>query len=231
MPSDPLHAVEGLAARSKELTRQALRLQVLRDQLVAERQAKEAEIAQLGDDLERLTKVGELFRTLMDRMVLGQVRSIESVVTEGLAAIFADQQLSFEADVGQRYNKISIDFFIRQGQQDTVEVRGHPLESFGGGPASVASLILRLLAILRLRKWPLILLDETLAAVSDEYTDAAGRFLRKLAESSGIDLLMITHKQSYLDHANAAYHGSEATQADGTWSLHLKKIRGQDEKP
>jgi len=198
---------------------------VARDALVSEVAEKKAEIGQLGEDIEKIVKVGELLRVLMDKLVLDQVRGIESVITEGLNTIFADQDLAFEAEVGTKYNKIAIDFLIRQGKDETA-IRGHPLESFGGGPASVASLVLRLLALLRLKKWPLLLLDETMAAVSDEYTDQAGRFLRKLAESSGIDLLMITHKQSYLDHAATAYQGTEESQPDGTWSLGLRRIRG-----
>jgi hypothetical protein len=202
-----------------------MRLQAARDALVADVVEKESEIGTLSEDIEKLTKVGELLRMLMDKLVLDQVRGIEGIVTEGLGTIFHDQDLTFEAEVGTKYNKIAIDFLLRQGQ-DEAAVRGHPLESFGGGPSSVASLVLRLLALLRLKKWPLLLLDETLAAVSDEYTEQAGRFLRKLAETTGIDLLMITHKQSYLDHAQTAYHGSEETEADGTWSLGLKRMRG-----
>jgi ABC-type thiamine transport system ATPase subunit len=88
--------------------------------------------------------------------------------------------------------------------------------------------VLRLLALLRLKRWPLLLLDETLAAVSDEYVDQAGLFLRKLAETTGINLLMITHKQSYLDHAKVAYQGVEDTEEDGSWSLGLRRIRGHE---
>lgn len=225
MSSDPVHALEGLTARTRELSRRALRLQVARDALVAEVAEKEAEVASLSESIEKLTKVGELLRVLMDRLVLDQVKSIEGIVTEGLHTIFHDQSLAFEAEVGTKYNKVAIDFFLRQGADETV-IRGHPLESFGGGPSSVASLVLRLLALLRLKKRPLLLLDETLAAVSDEYTDQAGKFLCKLADSTGIDLLMITHKQSYLDHAHLAYQGTEDTQDDGTWSLGLRRIRG-----
>ena len=225
MPSDPVHAIEGLTSRTKSLSQRALRLQVARDALAAEMSEKEATVAQLSEEIEKLTKVGELLRALMDKLVLDQVRGIEGIVTEGLRTIFHDQELAFEADVGTKYNKVAIDFLLRQGDADSV-VKGSPLESFGGGPSSVASLVLRLLALLRLKKWPLLLLDETLAAVSDEYTDQAGKFLQKLAETTGIDLLLITHKQSYLDHAQVAYHGFEDTHPDNTWSLGLKRIRG-----
>jgi chromosome segregation ATPase len=225
MPSDSLRALEGLTARTREISRKAMRLQVAREALVAEVADREAEVASLSDRIEKLTKVGELLRVLMDRLVLDQVRSIEGIVTEGLQTIFHDQALAFEAEVGTKYNKVAIDFMLRQGSDESA-IRGHPLESFGGGPSSVASLVLRLLALLRLKRKPLLLLDETLAAVSDEYTDQAGQFLRKLADSTGIDLLVITHKQSYLDHAHTAYQGAEETQEDGTWSLGLRRIRG-----
>jgi len=228
MQGDTVHAIEGLIERTREISRKGLRLQVVRDALATEITEKEAEVAQLGSEVEKLTKVGELFRALMDKLVLDQVQSIESIVTEGLRTIFFDQPLAFEAEVGQKYGKVAIDFLIRQGDHDTT-IKGHPLESFGGGPSSVASLVLRLLALLRLQKWPILLLDETLAAVSDEYTEQAGLFLQKLAESSGIDLLLITHKQSFLDHAKQAYHGFEDAQPDGTWSLGLRRIRGKHE--
>lgn len=225
MPRNPFHAVQGIAERSQALSQKALRHKMARDTVIQDIADKKAEIVTLTEDMEKLTKVGELLRVLMDKLVLDQVQGIEATITEGLNTIFTDQDLTFQAEVSTKYNKIAIDFLIQQGK-DEMAVKGHPLESFGGGPASVASLVLRLLALLRLKKWPLLLLDETLAAVSDEYTDQAGRFLRKLAESSGIDLLVITHKQSYLDHATTAYHGSEETQPDGTWSLGLRRIRG-----
>lgn len=228
MPSDALHAQQGLTFRRRvqTLNRNAARIQAVRDQLSGDLEARHREVERLTKQVERLTKVGELLRVLMDKLVLDQVKTIEGVVTEGLRAIFYDQTLSFEAEVSQKYNKIAIDFFLRQGDE-SMAIRGHPLESFGGGPSSIASLVLRLLALLRLKRAPILLLDETLAAVSDDYIDAAGQFLRKLAATTGIDILLVTHKQAFLDHAEMAYQGHEANAGDdGSWSLGLRKLRG-----
>jgi ABC-type iron transport system FetAB ATPase subunit len=171
-----------------------------------------------------LSQVEELLRALMDALVLKQVRAIESMVTEGLQSIFHDQDLHFEAEVSPKYNKISIDFFIRRGAKDSpLAIRGKPLDSFGGGPTSVSSLLLRVLALMSLKRFPLLLLDETLAAVSEEYTDKTGQFLRTLATKLDVPLLMITHKPAYLDHATQAYRCAEVTNDDGTSYLQLKK--------
>lgn len=208
--------------RLRAIRESATSLQVLRDQLRKELNTRHQEVESLTLRLDLLSKVGELFRALMDRLVLDHVRSIEQVISEGLRTIFVDQDLSFEAEVSQRYNKIAIDFVIRQ-DNERVPVRGHPLESFGGGPASVASLILRVIALLRLKRWPFLALDETLAAVSDDYIDQTGLFLRKLAETTGISILLVTHKQAFLDHALIAYRGTTVVAEDGSRHLRLQR--------
>jgi len=225
---DPLRAQHGLTdwrTRAKALGETATRLQAVRDRLTEELVDRQDEVAALSLRGDKLTKVGELLRALLDKLVLDQVKTIEGVVTEGLHAIFPDLALAFEAEVGTKYNKIAIDFFIKQGTDD-ITVRGAPMESFGGGPTSVSSLILRLLSLLRLKRFPILFLDETLAAVSDEYIDDAGQFLHKLASSTGIDILFVTHKAAYLEHATHAFQGFEDTEDDGSWNLGLRRIRG-----
>jgi len=212
------------AARTEALALKAARLQALRDQKRADLESKSAEVTALSAQIEKLFKVGELLRILLDKLVTDRVRTLEALVSEGLKTIFFDQKLSFEAAIGQARNRVSIDFFIRQGDEEA-GVRGHPLDSFGGGPASIVSLILRLLLLLRLKRFPVLLLDETLAAVSDEYVDAAGRFLQRLAESTNIDILFVTHKQAFLEHANIAYQGSEELGADETTWLDIRRLR------
>lgn len=227
MQSDPLHAVEGVdgwAQRVQRLQNSAIRFKTVRDQLVDELTLTEEEIAELARRQEVLTKVSELYRVLMDQMVMGQVRTIETIVSEGLKTIFFDQDLSFRAEVSQKYNKISVDFYICQGDPDNGGIKGSPLDSFGGGPSSIASLILRILTLLRLKRKRVLLLDETLAAVSDDYIEATGLFLQKLAETSNLSLLMVTHKPSFLEHASLSYHGD--TKAQGVRNeFVVKKLR------
>jgi len=202
----------------------------LRDRLTGDLAAKEAEIESLGTRIDALAKVGELFRKLMDLLVDEQVQAVRTLITDGLQAIFYDLDLSFEADILPKHNRIWIDFFIRHGQaDDPLSHRGKPLESFGGGPSSVASLVLRIITLLKLKRFPLLFLDEALGAVSDEYTERTGLFLNKLSAETGIDILLVTHKPAYLDHANQAYRSSE--HVEGTVRhLTLKGLRHENVK-
>ena len=227
MQGDTVHAQQGVnSQRVRALTQRASRLQALRDQIRDDLEARCKEIDQLAVRIDVLAKVGELFRALMDLLVLSHVRSVESVITEGLRTIFFDQKLSFEAEVAQRYNRICIDFFMQQERLEGRHiVRGRPLANFGGGPATIASLVLRLLVLMRLKRSPLLLLDETLSAISPEYIDQTGLFLKKLAASTGTPILLVTHKHEFLDQATMAYTASEGGE-EGNPHLEVQRLRG-----
>lgn len=222
MQDNPVHNFDELKYRERlaALQKGVTRLEAVRDTLLSRLTDTKAKIVTEGERVELLTKGGELLRQLMDLLVLDQVRNIESLVTEGLKAIFDDQDLAFKAEVGQYRNKISIDLMV-QAMQDGIEVEGPPLESFGGGVSSIVSLILRLMTLMKLGKFPLLVLDETLSAVSEDYVDATGLLLAKLAESSGTPILLVTHKHAFLDHAKRAYQGLESP----TKTIALRQIR------
>ena len=206
MSGDPVHAVSRLRSRLDEVRDTAVRLKAIRDRLRQESERNSVEVERLEARLERQTKIGELFRVLMDKMIHDQVKVIEDVVTEGLQVIFGTE-LSFEVELTTKRNKVWIDFFIRSGDKsDPMSHRGRPLESFGGGPSSVVSLILRLLTMMRLKNFPLLVLDETLGAVSEYHVEKTGQFLRSLVEKSGYSVFFVTHVMGYLDHADRAYN-------------------------
>lgn len=234
MHGDEVHAVDGLdhlRTRSRTLIERSVRTRTTRDSLASELAGKVEEIERVAHRIESLMKVNELLHHLLDLLVRGQVRSVESLVTEGLRTIFHDQNLVFEANLVHRRNRAEIDFTICQGDPDKGGIRGEPLESFGGGPSSIASLVLRVLVLLRLKRHPVMALDETLAAVSDEYIDTTGQFLDKLCRSTRIDALLVTHKASFLDHAKRAYIASDGCKEDGSHHLELHQVGGRDARP
>lgn len=186
-------------------------------------------MARLTIEIEKRLKVEELFRALMDHLVVDQVRALESVVTDGLQTIFYDQDLHFESDIEAKYGKVSIDFMLRQGAPDhPLVIRGRPLETFGGGPSSVISFILRVLVLLKLKKLPFLVLDETLQAVSDEYCAATGKFLQALAKTMNLHFLLITHKPAYLDYSNSAYQAREEVVAGDQRALRVRELAAKD---
>lgn len=215
MPSDQSSTVSGLRARLRAVDTRLSKATALRDRMASEMSRKQAEIAELEVKSEQLAKVVILLRQLLDKMVDKQIRLVEDVATEGLRSVFYDQVLALEAEVTQKYNRTHIEFFIRQGaKDDPMSHRGSPLASFGGGPSSVASLALRVLAVLRLKLFPFLALDEALGAVSPEYVEPTSRFIRGLSQKMGIDTFMVTQEHSFVEHADRAYSGSSEEVGD-----------------
>ncbi len=226
MQSTSLRTLAEIKRRVRDLGQRASRTSAFRDRLALDLVEQEQELVQLSERAERLTKVAELFRVLMDLMVGKQVRTVEGLVTQGLQTIFHDLDLSFEAEVGPKYNKIAVDFFIRQGDKaNPLSPRGSPLTSFGGGPCTVASLTLRVLTLLRLKLCPFLVLDETLGAVSEEYIESSARFLSSLSKKLKIDILLVTHKPAFTTHADRAYRCIEAICADDSRNIVLKRLK------
>jgi DNA repair ATPase RecN len=221
MHGDQVHAFEGLTSRLADARMQMVRVQAARDRVREDLVSKQTEVAEIKARQEVLTKVSELYRVLIDKLVLDQVKTIEDVVTEGLRAIFVDQDLSFSFELAHKNNKVSAEPVLCQDGH----IKGHPLESFGGGPSSIVSLILRVLVLLRMKRYRMLVLDETLAAVADYYVEETGRFLRKLSEASDLPILMVTHKQAYLDYATRAYQGDTKTEQSRTKFV-VSQIKG-----
>lgn len=228
MSSDEVHAFKGEVGRKQRvdaLRLRAARVRALRDQLNSELGEKERELETLSSRLTILAKVSELYLILLDRMVKGQVKTIDEVVTHGFQTIFYDQDLRFQTELSSKYNRISAEFFVCDGDPANGGTRGSPLESYGGGPAVIASLILRILTILRLKRQKFLLLDETLFAVSDSYVENTSLFLKGLAKTMGLDIFLVTHHQAYLDYAPISYQAD--TKIDGSRKhLTLRRIKG-----
>jgi len=194
------------------------RLRAERSALVKRERQLEDEIAESVEKARILVKVEELFKFLLDKYVHRYAESFSEIVTEGLQAIFYDQDIEFEIVVGQKNGKVWIDF-------ETVQdgVRGQALQSFGGGVSSVESLLLRLLVLLKTGLAKYLILDESLAALSEEYVDEAGQFIRRMSEELGINVLLITHNKAFLDHAHTAYQADQESAGERE-RLTLKKM-------
>jgi predicted ATPase len=180
----------------KKMDRVEARLDLMERQLVSYKD----EIEVSKKEALVLEHVEELFKFLLDKYVHQYAESFSKIVTEGLQSIFHDQDLSFEVKVQQKHGKVWVEF-------ETVHdgIRGQALEAFGGGIASVQSLLLRLLVLLKKGLARYLILDESLAALSEEYVENTGRFIQKMCQELDVNVLLITHNKSFLDHSDLAY--------------------------
>jgi len=186
----------------------------LRDALVQQIAENNAKIQDLQNEDELLDLVATLIRRLIDGEVTDGVKAVEKLQSEGLQEIFYDQDLSVRAEVEESRGKISVTLLTQRRLKDGTVVEGIADQSFGGSVLTMQSILMRATVIFRRDMRPVLLLDETLAAVANKYLDRAAKFLSKLCEQLDLDILLISHDEALINAAKNAYlvsdHGGKA---------------------
>lgn len=167
------------------------------------------ELHNIIDDLvskqEVLDKVSELFRRLIDQEVIDNAKTAEGLLTEGLKAIFDDLDLSARANVDVQRGKVSVELLTVQTENDGTQTEGLSTDAYGGSVTTVQSVLLRIVVLTRRGMRPLLLLDESLAAIAESYVPRVGEFLSLLSERLGLDVLAVTHNPALIEQAKTAY--------------------------
>jgi hypothetical protein len=177
-----------------------------RDALDQQIKTNQERIKKLENEEELLDLVSNLIRQLIDTEVTDGVKAVEKLQSEGLAEIFYDQSLSVRAEVEESRGKVSVSLFTKEERVDGSTVEGQSDQSFGGSVTTIQSILMRITVLFRRNMRPLLLLDETMAAVADKYVDRAAKFLSTLSERLGLDILMISHDDALVSAAHRAYH-------------------------
>jgi hypothetical protein len=171
------------------------------EQREAHRQELATEVSTLVNEVTLLGLTDTALTALLQQTGAANLKSIEELVTSGLQAIFDDRGLTFHFAVEQARGQQSLTPVLASHGK----VEGPLLDSHGGGPAQVVALLLRILTVHRLKLYPLVVLDESLNMVSDQYIANAATFLKGLCDRLGMTLLLITHKPAFAEEATRAY--------------------------
>lgn len=163
--------------------------------------------------VELYSKCSELFKNWLEGSIKENIDSISDLITTGLNYIMTDQDLVFRINQEHKNNRIHMKFVLEQDGTS-----GDPLSSYGGGPAVIISLILRICIMQRMGLGNLLILDESMVALANAYVPSAAAFMRQLSEQTGVNILMVTHNSLFLENSHTAYEGYK------TDSLHLKCI-------
>jgi len=162
-------------------------------------------------DLLRLTE--KVIKHLIDRLAKGDLERMDRLVTYGLETVFPGRNITFASRLEERGKRMRV---ALRTIQDDMEV----------SPASkssvqvIESFILRLICMRKLKRAPLMMLDETFAAVDSTNIDNVGKLITQLSEKTGMDILVVTHLPQFAEWGRHIYRIS---QRGGT--ARVEKIR------
>ena len=209
--------------RLGEVSSNLSRTEALRDSVVQRLRTTEELVIRLEGEVEVLDRVADLFRVLIDREVIDNAETAQDLLTEGLQAVFNDLDIKVRADVDIQRGKVAVDLITIQTQPGGIVTEAPSVDAYGGSVSTIQSVLLRIVVLTRRGLRPLLLLDESLAAVAEQYVPRVGQFLSILAQRLGLDVLAVSHNPTLVDAATSAYRiknvGGEAS---------FKKIRTGD---
>lgn len=163
-----------------------------------------ADIQKLEGEGELLALVETLLQSLVDREVNLSVQAVQRLLTEGLQAVFPDQNLSVLAKVELQRGKVAVDLVTNQ-VHGSVTIEGGCNDAFGGAVTTIQSVLLRIFILLKRGLRPVLLMDETLPAFDGNYVHNIGAFLALVSKQLGVDILLVTHNQALVDAADHVY--------------------------
>lgn len=125
---------------------------------------------------------------------------INEMVSAGLNSVFEDNY-GFVSEFVLKREKTECNLYF--------EKEGHLIDPFsysGLGAADVAGFCL-LAASLSMDKTcpPILILDEPFKHLDIDHHEAAGQLVRKISESLGIQIIMVTHSQMFTQYAHKVF--------------------------
>lgn len=177
----------------------------LRDGVLSRLESTRKEIQRLENEETLLTMVQTILQQLIDQEVTSGVLAVEKLQTEGLQAVFGDQDLRVRSEVEVQRGKVSVELVTVQKHPSGYDVEGLSGEAFGGAVSTVQSVLLRIIIMLRRGLRPLLLLDESLPAFDPHYVTNMGTFLSTLCQRLNLDILLVTHETTLPESADRAY--------------------------
>ncbi len=157
------------------------------------------------EETDLLLHVSEFLRTLIDLEITEGVKAMETLQTEGVQAVFQDQDISVRGEVEISRGKVNVHLVTKQTKENGDVIEGASLDGFGGAVSTIQSILLRLSLIFRRGLRPVLFLDEALPAFDDKYVHSMAAFLKMLCRRHGVDIFLVTHNQSLVDAADVAY--------------------------
>jgi len=199
----------------------------LQQKLIGERSAllrkhsqKIQEVEKLKLETLEIQKAKLVLEDLIKQFIGFQLDKIKEYVSYGLKTVIPDQNIEFDCNVTTKMNKPWVELLTKNSEG----VSENALEAFGGSVAQVESLILRVLAILQLKLYPMIVLDESLNAVSEEYLPNLSVLLNELSKQLNIKILLVTHNKEILANATRVYRATETSRGLKFTEVHSSEV-------
>ena len=163
--------------------------------------------AELKTDAERHASALDILRTYATMQEATVREKVESLVTEGLRAVFERDDLTFlfKFELGPRGQMTATALLQTNMGEHVIETEA--TDARGGGVLDVAAYLLKcvMLCLMRPALDRVLILDEIFKHLSRNHLLNVAALVKTMSERLGIQVIMVTHKDEFLDTADRVF--------------------------
>lgn len=149
-------------------------------------------LALIKEDLEVLEKTRAVLAHLLDTTAGSDLKGMDNLVTYGLKTVYPEKNLEFRSEIVDTGKKVSVEMStLRNGKAASKDQ--------SGSITVLESLLIRVMAILKMNKARLLIADEPFAAIGQDHINNIGTLLEELSKRLGLDILLFTHNPGVSD--------------------------------
>lgn len=193
-------SLSGLNVRLKQVDKQLTIVESRKQDREKQLQSIIKEVQTLAEDIYLLDRVDQALLAISTKVLGKTLGTTDALVSAGLKLVFDDMNLKFSTKLDKLRGKTAVKFEVdHDGKQFPL------LESYGGGVLAIVGVLLRVTTIMALGCRRFLILDETLAHLSEQYIGNASKLLNKICEDLGFTVIMVTHASEFATYANVHY--------------------------
>lgn len=170
--------------------------------LATEIEGINTKIATISEDFETHQLASAFLKELIRVVSTENIDKIEHLVNSALSNIFPERGLTFRINSVVRRNLTEYEFQLIRGKN--VEATGD-MESNGGGVWAVVAFVLKTTFNVLSKRFPLLVLDESLSFVSEKHILGTSKLIHELAEQFNISVLLVTHQKLFVESCSSSY--------------------------
>ena len=160
------------------------------------------ELDTMSKEYEAHQQASAFLKELIRVVSTENIYKVEHLVNSALHQIFPTRALSFRINSSIKRNLTEYEFqLIRDNDLE----KAGSMESNGGGVWSLIAFVLQVTFNCLAKRFPLIVLDESLVAISSDYIAGTSQLIRELAEQFGLTVLLVTHQAQFVEGATSSY--------------------------
>lgn len=146
----------------------------------------------------------KILREIIDTLAESHINSIVDMISFALQTIFHDRNYSVKIVIGESRTTNTAELVLVD-KTTGEEILSDIPDSVGGGVSAVIGFVLQIFYIMYFKLNRILVMDESLSAVSSEYLPNLMAFVKQLSEKRGFIFLCVVHDPRFLDYSDATY--------------------------